>query len=157
MLLNSLGSGFVASKKLLELLNKGIARELQVSIQYMWQHILVRGIKSVAVEGIFKEIAVTEMKHAEEIAERLAYLGGTPTIKPDPIFVGSDLEEMLKLDEKAEEEAVTLYKTTIKVAREEDDVTTRRLFEKILAEEEEHVDTFSKLLVGMIPLSDPEI
>jgi bacterioferritin len=157
MLLNSLGSGFVASKKLLELLNKGIARELQVSIQYMWQHILVRGIKSVAVEGIFKEIAVTEMKHAEEIAERLAYLGGTPTIKPDPIFVGSDLEEMLKLDEKAEEEAVRLYKTTIKVAREEEDVTTRRLFEKILAEEEEHVDTFSKLLVGMIPLSDPEI
>jgi bacterioferritin len=147
----------MASKKLLELLNKGIARELQVSIQYMWQHILVRGIKSVAVEGIFKDIAVTEMKHAEEIAERLAYLGGTPTIKPDPIFVGSDLEEMLKLDEKAEEEAVTLYKTTIKVAREEDDVTTRRLFEKILAEEEEHIDTFSKLLVGMIPLSDPEI
>jgi bacterioferritin len=157
VLVNILGSGFVASKKLLELLNKGIARELQVSIQYMWQHVLVRGIKSVAVEGIFKEIAVTEMKHAEEIAERLAYLGGTPTIKPDPIFVGSDLEEMLKLDEKAEEEAVRLYKTTIKVARDEDDVTTRRLFEKILAEEEEHIDTFSKLLVGMIPLSDPEI
>jgi bacterioferritin len=147
----------MASKKLFELLNKGIARELQVSIQYMWQHILVKGIKSPAVEGIFKEIAVVEMKHAEEIAERLAYLGGTPTIKPDPIFVGNDLEEMLKLDEKAEEEAVLLYKTTIKTAKEEDDVTTRRLFEKILAEEEEHIDTFSKLLVGMIPLSDPEI
>jgi bacterioferritin len=147
----------VASKKLLELMNKGIARELGVSIQYMWQHILVSGIKSAAVEGIFKEIAVVEMKHAEEIAERLAYLDGTPTIKPDPIFVGNDLEEMLKLDEKAEEEAITLYKTTIKVANEEDDVTTRRLFEEILAEEEEHIDTFSKLLVGMIPLSDPEI
>lgn len=147
----------MASKKLLELMNKGIARELQVSVQYMWQHILVTGIKSVAVEGIFKEIAITEMKHAEEIAERLAYLGGNPTIKPDPIFVGSDLEEMLKLDEKAEEEAVLLYKTTIKVASDEDDTTTRRLFEKILAAEEEHIDTFSKLLVGMIPLSDPEI
>ncbi len=147
----------MASKKLLELLNKGIAREIQVSIQYMWQHVLVKGIRSVAVEDIFKEIAVVEMKHAEEIAERLAYLGGNPTIKPDPIFVGSDLEEMLKLDEKVEEEAIRLYKTTIKAARDEDDVTTRRLFEKILAEEEEHIDTFSKLLVGMIPLSDPEI
>lgn len=123
----------------------------------MWQHVLVKGIRSVAVEDIFKEIAVVEMKHAEEIAERLAYLGGNPTIKPDPIFVGSDLEEMLKLDEKVEEEAIRLYKTTIKAARDEDDVTTRRLFEKILAEEEEHIDTFSKLLVGMIPLSDPEI
>lgn len=157
MLVKLVGSDFMTSKKLLEMMNKGIARELAVSIQYMWQHILVSGIKSAAVEGIFKDIAITEMKHAEDIAERLAYLGGTPTIKPDPIFVGSNLEEMLKLDEKAEEEAIRLYKTTIKVANEEDDVTTRRLFEDILATEEKHIDTFSRLLVGMIPLSDPEI
>ena len=147
----------MASKKLLDLLNKGIAREIQVSIQYMWQHVLVTGIKSVAVEGLFKEIAISEMKHAEEIAERLAYLGGTPTTKPDPIFMGSDLEEMLRLDEKAEEEAIRLYRTTIKVANEEDDITTRRLFEKILAEEEQHIDTFSRLLVGIVPLTDPDI
>lgn len=147
----------MASKKLLDLMNKGIARELQVSIQYMWQHITVTGFKGAMVEGIFKEIAITEMKHAEEIAERLAYLGGTPTVKPDPIFVGSSLEEMLRLDEKAEEEAIRLYNKTIKAAREENDSTTRRLFEKILAEEEEHVDTFSKLLVGMVPRTDPGI
>jgi bacterioferritin len=147
----------VASKKLLELMNRGIARELQVSIQYMWQHVTVTGIKGAMVEDVFKEIAVTEMKHAEEIAERLNYLGGSPTLKPDPIVVGSNLEEMLKLDEKAEEEAITLYKQTIKVANDEGDSTTRRLFEKILAEEEEHIDTFGKLLVGMIPYSDPEI
>jgi bacterioferritin len=73
----------VASKKLLELMNQGIARELQVSIQYMWQHVTVSGIKGAMVEDIFKEIAITEMKHAEEIAERLAYLDGAPTIKPD--------------------------------------------------------------------------
>jgi bacterioferritin len=64
---------------------------------------------------------------------------------------------MLRLDEKVEEEAIILYKTTIKVASDENDITTRRLFEKILAEEEEHIDTFSKLLVGMVPLTDPEI
>jgi bacterioferritin len=147
----------VASKKLLELMNKGIARELQVAIQYMWQHVTVTGIKGAMVEDVFKEIAITEMKHAEDIAERLAYLNGVPTVKPDPIFVGSDLTEMLKLDEKAEEEAIRLYKTTIKVANDEGDSTTRRLFEQILAEEEEHLDTFSKLLVGMVPLSDPEL
>lgn len=138
-------------------MNKGIARELQVSIQYMWQHVTVTGIKGAVAEDVFKEIAITEMKHAEEIAERLAYLGGTPTVKPDPIFVGSSLEEMLRLDEKAEEEAIRLYNKTIKVASEENDSTTRRLFEKILAEEEEHIDTFSKLLVGMVPLTDPEL
>ena len=147
----------MASKKLLELMNKGIARELQVAIQYMWQHVLVTGLKGAMVADVFKEIAITEMKHAEEIAERLAYLGGIPTLKPDPIFVGSDLEEMLRLDEKAEEEAITLYRQTIKVASDEGDSTTRRLFEKILAEEEEHIDTFSKLLVGMVPLTDPDL
>ena len=65
---------------------------------------------------------------------------------------------MLQADQKIGRlQLCMLYKQTIKVAREEDDPTTRRLFEKILAEEEEHIDTFGKLLVGMIPLSDPEI
>ena len=100
----------MASKKLMELLNRGIARELRVSIQYMWQHISVTGIESAAVEDIFRKIAITEMKHAEEIAERLAYLGGTPTLKPDPIFVGGSLKEMLQKDTKAEEEAIAPYK-----------------------------------------------
>jgi bacterioferritin len=136
----------MASKKLMNLLNRGIAREIQVSIQYMWQHVLVTGVESAAVEDIFKEIAITEMKHAEEIAERLAYLGGTPTTKPDPIFVGGSLKEMLQTDVKAEEEAIALYKQTIKVADEEGDITTRRLFEEILGEEEEHHDTFTTLL-----------
>ena len=146
----------MALKKLLELMNRGIARELQVSIQYMWQHVLVTGINGVVVEGIFKDIAIIEMKHAEEIAERLASIGGSPTIMPNNVVVGSTLEEMLRLDQGAEEEAITLYKQTIKVASDEGDITTRRLFEKILAEEE-HIDTFGKLLVGMIPLSDPEM
>ncbi len=97
------------------------------------------------------------MKHAEQIADRLAYLGGTPTTKPDPIFVGVDLEEMLRMDVKAEEEAIELYGRTIRVADKEDDTTTRRLFEEILSHEEEHHDTFSKLLVGMFPVSQPEL
>jgi len=134
------------SKELKELLNKGIAREIQVSVQYMWQHVLATGIKGAAIEDIFKEIAITEMKHAETIAERLAYLGGTPTTKPDPIFVGGSLEEMIKNDVKAEEEAVALYKQTVKTAEEEGDITTRRLFEEILGDEEHHLDTFTNLL-----------
>ena len=114
-------------------------------------------MKGFAVKDELKSIAIAEMKHAEQIAERLAHLGGTLTIKPDPIFVGVDLEEMLRTDVKAEEEAILLYKQTIKVADEEGDITTRRLFEEILGQEEEHYDTFSKLLVGMARLSQPEL
>ena len=140
----------------MELLNKGIARELQVSIQYMWQHVQVTGMDGAVVNGIFRQIAIAEMKHAEALAERLDYLDGVPTIKPDPIFVGGSLIEMLKQDEQNEEEAIVLYKQAIQVASAEGDFTTRRLLEDILSEEEKHINTFGKLLVGMTsPFTQP--
>jgi bacterioferritin len=76
----------------------------------MWQHVLWKGVKGFAVKDVLKEIAITEMKHSEEIAERIAYLGGIPTTKPAPIFVGENLKEMLEQDKKDEESAIELYK-----------------------------------------------
>lgn len=134
------------SAQLLDLLNKAIAREIQVSIQYMWQHVQWRGVKGFAVQDELKKIAITEMKHAEAIAERLFYLGGIPTTKPEPIFVGGTLKEMIEQDKKDEEGAIQLYKQTIEVTRKEGDETTRRLFRQILSDEEEHHDTFTSLL-----------
>jgi bacterioferritin len=136
----------MASKDLLELLNKAIAREIQVSIQYMWQHVQWRGVKAFSVKDELRKIAVTEMKHAEAIAERLVYLGGEPTTTPTPIYVGKSLREMIERDVKDEEEAIKLYKQIIEVARKEGDVTTAVLFEKILGDEEEHHDFFTSLL-----------
>ena len=122
----------MASKELLEMLNKGISRELQVSIQYMWQHVLWSGVQAFAIKDELKNIAVAEMKHAEAFAERLAYLGGVPTTKPDPIFIGNNLKEMLVRDAKDEEVAINLYKQAIEVAQKDGDITTARLFRKIL-------------------------
>ncbi len=136
----------MASKKLLEMLNDAIAREIQVSIQYMWQHVQWSGIKGFAVQEELKKIAVTEMKHAEAIAERLFYLGGTPTTKPSEIFVGKTLKEMIQRDVKDEENAISLYKEIIAQARTEKDETTAFLFEGILKDEEEHHDTFTTLM-----------
>jgi len=136
----------MASKKLLEMLNDAIAREIQVSIQYMWQHVQWSGIKGFAVQEELKKIAVTEMKHAEAIAERLFYLGGTPTTKPAEIFVGKTLKEMIQRDVKDEENAISLYKEIIAQARTEKDETTAFLFEGILKDEEEHHDTFTTLM-----------
>ena len=132
--------------ELLELLNKAIARELQVSIQYMWQHVQWKGVKGFAVQEELKKIAVTEMKHAEAIAERLVYLGGKPTTKPEPIFVGETLKEMIERDKMDEENAITLYKQIIQAANNEGDITTARLFRRILGDEEGHHDLFTSLL-----------
>lgn len=136
----------MASKALKDKLNEAIAMELQVSVQYMWQHVTITGINAESVGGVFKEIAIVEMKHAEDIAERLDYLGGKVTTKPTPITVGTTTKEMLRLDKKAEEGAIKLYKKIIAIADKEGDVVTRQLFEGILAQEEDHHGQFSTLL-----------
>jgi bacterioferritin len=134
------------SKELLDFLNRAIAREIQVSIQYMWQHVQWSGIKGFTIKDEFEDIAKVEMKHAEKIAERLFYLGGTPTTKPDPIFVRETPREMVEQDMKDEETAINLYRQIVEKARAEKDETTNRLFREILQEEEDHHDTFSTLL-----------
>jgi bacterioferritin len=134
------------SDRLKEMLNSAIARELQVSIQYMWQHVQVVGVKGIAVQDHFKKTAIVEMKHAEKIAERLWYLNETPTTKPNPINVGASLREFLELDVQAEEEAVVMYKEIIELAQREGDVTTAFIFKEILEEEEEHHDLFTTML-----------
>jgi len=135
-----------ASSKLTDMLNQAIAREIQVSVQYMWQHIMAKGLESAEIADVFKDVAISEMKHAEKIAERIFYFDIVPTTKPDPIKVGGTLKEMLEHDAKAEEEAIDLYKEIIKLAASEGDSTTRLLFEQILADEESHHDTFTTLL-----------
>lgn len=134
------------SNELLDLLNKAIARELGVSIQYMWHHVMALGMESPEIKDVFKDIAIVEMKHAEDIAERLFYLGGIPTTKPTPIKVGGSLKEMVEDDLQAENEAIEMYKGIIEKASEKGDSTTRLLFEEILTAEEEHKHTFSILL-----------
>jgi bacterioferritin len=135
-----------ASKKMKDLLNRAIAREIQVSVQYMWQHVLWRGAKGFAIKDELKKIAVVEMKHAEDIAERLSYMGERPTTKPEPIKIGDNLKEMIAIDMKDEEGAIHLYKEIIAFARKEGDEVTAKLFSNILADEEEHHDFFSSLL-----------
>jgi bacterioferritin len=136
----------MASKKLLEMLNMAIAREIQVSIQYMWQHVEWIGVKGFATKDAFEDIAKQEMKHAESIAERLFYLGGIPTTKPEPINVGKTLREMIAQDVKDEKNAIDMYKGIIDLARKESDETTAFLFNEILKDEEDHHDTFTTLL-----------
>jgi bacterioferritin len=136
----------MASVQLLEKLNEAIARELQVSVQYMWQHVMAKGAYGYAVRDIFKKIAIQEMKHAEDIAERLGYLGGAPTTRPTPIEVGKTAREMVQLNKQAEEEAIALYREIIGIAEHEKDTVTAALFTDILAAEEDHHNTFTSLL-----------
>ena len=144
------------SKQLREMLTKAITFELNLSIKYMWQRIQVKGIEGAFVENLFKNIAVTKMKNAEKLAERLAFLNGVPPNNIEPVHVGVTFVEMLKEDVEVEEEVINLYKHAIQVAGKEGDFGTKRLLEDILINEEKHLDRLSKLLVGMTsPFTQP--
>ena len=136
----------MADQRLLDILNRSIARELQVSIQYMWQHVMAVGMESPAVKEIFKSLAIEEMKHAEAFAERLDYLGGVPTTQPDHILLGGDLRKMIQDDLRAEQEAIDLYREAVRIAAEANDPVTRLMYEQVLEAEEKHHKTFSDLL-----------
>ncbi len=155
------------SAGLLDLLNGAIAREMQVSIQYMLQHatwnaaqadnagkkVSPKQSKFAASHSFLglsgpnlKKIAITEMKHAEAIAERIAQLGGVPTTKPSPVTLGKAAEEIIKIDKAAEDEAIQLYSEIIDMTESTGDGTTARLFNKIIADEKKHLEIFSSLL-----------
>ena len=136
----------MASKQLIEMLNKAISLELQVAIQYMWQHVRIYGFDHLAIAEELKNIAIVEMKHAESIAERVDYLGGIPTTNPAKITVGDTPVEMITNDMMAEEEGIAFYKSIIERATEEKDYVTRELFEQILTDEEDHHNVFRTLL-----------
>ena len=142
----------------IDLLNEAIAREIQVSIQYMLQHtkmeklsrkviaenILLDKTTYDAVGKFLKDIAMEEMKHAADIMERIYYLGGSATTKGDKPVVGNSLSEFAKLGVAAEEEALVLYRKIIMAAKDIGDWDTRELFEKIYKAEEEHLFKFQE-------------
>lgn len=134
------------SKKIIDLLNLDRAFELGAIVQYMGHHYEAAGMESPSIVHIFKESAIDEMKHAEKLAERVAYLGGIPIQKALPSKRGGTLKKMVADDLAAENGAIKRYKEHIKICDKAGDITTRRLLEEILAEEEGHADTWESVL-----------
>ena len=134
------------SKKIIDALNMDRAFELAAIIQYMGHHYEAEGLESPAVIEIFKKTSIDEMKHAELLAEKIVYLGGTPVQKPTEIVRGGELKKMIKDDLSAENGAIKRYKEHIKLCEKEADPTTRLMLEQILSEEEGHADTWETVL-----------
>lgn len=144
------------SDEYLELLNKAVARELEVSAQYILQHTkMEKLLRKVIRENylldettydiigkLLKELAIEEMKHLAQIMERIYLLGGTATTKPDKIVIGNSLREFIELGLKAEQEALELYRLVINEAKKVGDIKTWRLFTEIYRQEEEHLIKF---------------
>ncbi|AIO34127.1 bacterioferritin [Burkholderia pseudomultivorans] len=141
--------------KVLKLLNDALATEIVCTLRYKRHYFMARGINSEAVAQEFAQHATEEQEHADRIAERIVQLGGEPDFAPDGLKTrahseykeGTDLTSMIGENLVAERIAIDTYREIIRYLGDKD-VTTRRLFEEILAVEEEHADDMADLLQG---------
>ena len=141
------------------LLNKAVSGEITAIIQYTNQHekmaflelrtkntpleTVTETNKAAVVSKILKEIFVAEMDHLEKISERIYLLEGEATYKPDPLpVVGDTAQDFLTLDHALESTTISLYRQIIAEALKCGDTTTRRMFEDIIIQEENHFWTF---------------
>jgi bacterioferritin len=131
------------SQKAIDLLNKARSRELTAISQYMAQHYELEDSDFGKLASKFKEIAITEMKHAEKLAERILFLKGEPTSKPDALpKKGQKIAEMLVTNMALEAAAMKMYNEAAMVCAAEKDQISKELFEELLKDEEGHFNYF---------------
>ena len=132
-------------ERVLELLNEALKNELTATNQY-WLHYRLLdhwGIQRLA--AFERSESIDEMKHADRLAERILFLEGLPNFQLiGRLRIGESAEEVLRADLDLELEAVTQLKGAIQHCEEVRDYVSRELFEEILQNEEEHVDTLER-------------
>jgi bacterioferritin len=152
----SVTAGYGADREVvLKLLNDSLATEIVCVLRYKRHYFMAKGIHSEGVAAEFAQHATEEQEHADTIAERIVQLGGEPNFAPDSLKSrshseykeGADLIDMIRENLIAERIAIDTYREIIRYLGDKD-VTTRRLFEEILAVEEEHADDMADLLEG---------
>lgn len=127
--------------RVIETLNQMLADELTAINQYIVHGEMAANWGYAALHEVDEKRAIDEMKHAEMLIERILFLEGQPIVSElKAIHIGEDVEKQIKNDWQAEFDAVKAYNAAIKVAGELDDFGTRELFEKILKDEEAHID-----------------
>jgi bacterioferritin len=140
-------------KVVLRVLNEALATEIVCVLRYKRHHYMAKGIHSQAVAEEFLEHAAEEQEHADLIAERITQLDGEPNFNPDGLLTrshseyveGESLIDMIREDLIAERIAVESYSEIIRYLAD-NDPTSRRLMESILAKEEEHAEEMKTLL-----------
>jgi bacterioferritin len=149
--------GYSADREtVIKVLNEALATEIVCVLRYKRHYFMASGINAESVAAEFLQHANDEQGHADQIAQRIVQLGGEPNFNPEGLLTrshaeyveGETLTDMIKEDLVAERIAIDSYREIINYVGN-DDPTTRRMMEGILAVEEEHADDLVNLLERM--------
>jgi bacterioferritin len=133
-------------KKVIDVLNKARAMELQAIHQYMNQHYNLDDMDYGELAANLKLIAIDEMRHAEMFAERVKELGGEPVTGHDgKIAKGQQVQGMFPFDAKQEDDTIDVYNQFALVCRENGDSISMKIFEDIIDEEQIHFNYFDNI------------
>lgn len=129
------------NEQLLKTLNGLLADELAAINQYMVHAEMVENWGYGKIHKLIYARAITEMKHAEKLIERMLFLEGIPIVdKLSAIHIGSDVPKQFEDDLGAEMGAIRAYNAAIKLAQDVGDNATKEILEDILKDEDAHVD-----------------
>jgi bacterioferritin len=149
--------GYTADREIaVKILNEALATEIVCVLRYKRHYFMASGIHAEGVAAEFLEHANDEQGHADQIAQRIVQLQGEPNFNPEGLLMrshaeyveGNTLTDMIKEDLVAERIAIDSYREMITYFGN-DDPTSRRMLEGILAVEEEHADDLVSLLEKM--------
>src|ERR1039457_1250948 len=127
--------------KVIEQLNSALKEELQAINQYFLHAEMCENWGYERLSEYIKKQSIGEMKHAEALIERILFLDGTPNMtEPITLTIGRNVREQVKRDLDLEIHAVKIYNNAVNIAREASDNASRELFERLVKDEEEHVD-----------------
>lgn len=135
-----------AKAKVIEVLNKARAMELHAIGQYMNQHYNLDDMDYGELAAQMKLIAIDEMRHAEQFAERIKELGGEPT--PDmaqKVDRAQPVEQIFSFDSGLEDDTLAVYNEFMEVCRQSGDSTSMKIFETIIDEEQAHFNYFDNV------------
>jgi bacterioferritin len=128
-------------KEIIDALNEVLTGELTAINQYFLHARMLQDWGLDKLGELEYKASIDEMKHADEVIKRILFLEGLPNLqKLDQVKIGTNIEEIIKLDLEVEHKAIPILKKNIALAEKEQDYVTRQLFLDILESEEEHID-----------------
>ena len=127
--------------KVVEYLNRGLRHEMTAINQYWLHYRLLENWGYLDMAKYWRKESIEEMEHADKLTERIIFLDGFPNMQVlDPLHIGQNVKEILDCDLKAEISARALYEEAATLCSGVRDYVTRDLFEKLMHDEEEHID-----------------